>query len=349
MFESLRARATRASRSLLIEQYVERALGFADEAVILRHGRRRLARPSADARRRARRRLPRGRPQPPRRGRVGGGRTSGSCRTRCAGTPRSPCTLFGPLLLARGRLLARCVAHLRRARARHRRRAACGRTRSRARRARASGAATTATSATPGIRTSSSSTSSALTFSPPRMMMSFLRSTIDELAVLVEHTDVAGAEPAVVVDRRLRELGVGVPDEAVGTLAPDLARLADADDACRRRRAARSRRRAAGAPSVLMRFSSGSSCVAPVIDGCSVEPKLRTIDDAQRSARRSPTVAGTGEPPSPMRGIIAACSGVKSGWSRRLVRKYVAPLTRSTGRPRASPRAPALGSHTSMR
>ena len=43
---------------------------------------------------------------------------------------------------------------------------------------RASGAATTATSATPGRCSSSSSTSAALTFSPPRMMMSFTRSVI---------------------------------------------------------------------------------------------------------------------------------------------------------------------------
>src|SRR5262249_51134143 len=44
---------------------------------------------------------------------------------------------------------------------------------------RASGAATTATSATPGMRSTSSSTSRAETFSPPRMMMSFLRATMD--------------------------------------------------------------------------------------------------------------------------------------------------------------------------
>ena len=43
---------------------------------------------------------------------------------------------------------------------------------------RASGAATTAASATPGMRISGSSTSAALMFSPPRMMMSFLRSVI---------------------------------------------------------------------------------------------------------------------------------------------------------------------------
>ena len=43
---------------------------------------------------------------------------------------------------------------------------------------RGSGAATTATSITPGMRNSSSSTSRALMFSPPRMMMSFLRSTM---------------------------------------------------------------------------------------------------------------------------------------------------------------------------
>ena len=43
---------------------------------------------------------------------------------------------------------------------------------------RSSGAATTATSATPSMWASSCSTSAALTFSPPRMMMSFTRSVM---------------------------------------------------------------------------------------------------------------------------------------------------------------------------
>ena len=84
--------------------------------------------------------------------------------------------MLGPLLPREARLLERGA---------HRGQVGRGRRRSSMRKnahpispSRASGAATTATSATPGMRTSSSSTSAALTFSPPRMMMSFLRSVI---------------------------------------------------------------------------------------------------------------------------------------------------------------------------
>ena len=50
-----------------------------------------------------------------------------------------------------------------------------------------------------------------------------------EEPVVVDHADVAGLEPAVGVERSRRQRGVGVPDEAVGALAPDLARLARVD------------------------------------------------------------------------------------------------------------------------
>ena len=61
-----------------------------------------------------------------------------------------------------------------------------------------------------------------------------------------------------------------------------------------------------GAPSVYRRFSRGASAVQPVIDGCSVDPKLRIVVMPSCSAR-SPTAAGTAEPPSPMAGISAPC------------------------------------------
>ena len=43
-----------------------------------------------------------------------------------------------------------------------------------------------------------------------------------------------------------------------------------------------------------------------------VEPKLRTVEMPRLSAR-SPTAAGTGEPPRPTRAIFSACFSVKSG------------------------------------
>ena len=100
-------------------------------------------------------------------------------------------------------------------------------------------------------------------------------------------------------------------------------------------------------PSVPIFFSRGASCMLPVIDGCSVEPKLRTIEMPSDSPR-SHTARGTGEPPRPTRVISAACSPVKSGWSSRLVKKYVepAPLEISSSSIAAST---FFGSHTSMR
>ena len=63
---------------------------------------------------------------------------------------------------------------------------------------------------------------------------------------------------------------------------------------------------------------------------------------------RSVTAAGTDEPPRPAKGMRARCSSVKSGWSRRLVRKKVAPpptpMSSASIRRRTSP-----GSHTSTR
>ena len=55
----------------------------------------------------------------------------------------------------------------------------------------------TATSATAGCEKSASSTSIDDTFSPPVMITSFLRSVIDEVALVVERAAVAGVEPAV--------------------------------------------------------------------------------------------------------------------------------------------------------
>ena len=63
---------------------------------------------------------------------------------------------------------------------------------------------------------------------------------------------------------------------------------------------------------------------------------------------RSVTATGTDEPPRPAKGISARCSGVKSGWSSRLVRKYVAPP--ATPRPSSRiMRSTSPGSHTSIR
>ena len=62
-----------------------------------------------------------------------------------------------------------------------------------------------------------------------------------------------------------------------------------------------------------------------MIDGCSVLPKLRVVVMPSCSAR-SPTAAGTADPPSPITGINGTWrAGSKSGWSSRLVRKNVAP------------------------
>ena len=57
-----------------------------------------------------------------------------------------------------------------------------------------------------------------------------------EVAVVVEHADVAGAVPAVVVEGRGGQLGVGVAEAAVGATAEDLAVVVEPDlDAGQRR------------------------------------------------------------------------------------------------------------------
>ena len=83
-----------------------------------------------------------------------------------------------------------------------------------------------------------------------------------EVAVVVEHADVAGAVPPVVVEDRRGQRGVDVADEAVRAPAQDLAVLVEADlDA--------GQRVAVGGRAAS---SSGSSSRQPVIDGCSVLP-----------------------------------------------------------------------------
>ena len=120
---------------------------------------------------------------------------------------------------------------------------------------------------------------------------------------------------------------VGVADEAVGTAAPDLARLARRRRRCRRRRRAGSRRRAAARRRCAGACRAATSARAPVIDGCSVDPKLRVVVMPSCSAR-SPTAAGTAEPPSPITGISATCrSGIEVGMveqAREEVRRALA-------------------------
>ena len=60
----------------------------------------------------------------------------------------------------------------------------------------ASGADTTAHSSTAGCAAIARSTSIDEIFSPPQMMMSFLRSTMCDVAFVVPHRHVAGVEPA---------------------------------------------------------------------------------------------------------------------------------------------------------
>ena len=76
-------------------------------------------------------------------------------------------------------------------------------------------------------------------FLPPAVMMSsFLRSTILQVAVVVEHADVAGVQPAVVVEHLGGLLGVvEVAAEHVAAPADHLAVLGERDLAARDRRA----------------------------------------------------------------------------------------------------------------
>ena len=57
-----------------------------------------------------------------------------------------------------------------------------------------------------------------------------------------------------------------------------------------------------------------------MIDGCSVLPYERNTLIPSFVAR-SVTATGTDDPPSPANGHHGQVSGVKSGWSSRLVRK----------------------------
>ena len=206
---------------------------------------------------------------------AGAARTSGSCRSACAGTRRSSRTSSGHFWRARparfevrphrvevGRGRARLHAH---ERARALAEARIGR----ARRPRPP--------RHPACARSCSSTSTALTFSPPRMMMSFLRSVIARITVGVEHADVAGHEPTVGAKACVGERGIGVADEAVGPAAPDLARLPRLDVACRRRRRCAARRRATARRRCTAASRAACRRCMPVIDGCSVEPKLRVV------------------------------------------------------------------------
>ena len=150
-------------------------------------------------------------------------------------------------------------------------------------------------------------------FSPPRMMMSFLRSMIVRQPSSSSTPTSPVANQPSASNAAVGERGVGVADEAVGAPAPDLARLARPDVVAVVVDAAGSRHprsgRAVGVQPLLARDRRASQ---PVIDGCSVEPKLRTVEMPSRSAR-SPTAAGTGEPPRPMRGMSAACAGGEVG------------------------------------
>ena len=99
-------------------------------------------------------------------------------------------------------------------------------------------------------------------FSPPRMMTSDDPVGDGEVAVVVEHADVAGAVPAVVVEHRGGQRRVGVADAAVGAAAEDLPVVVEADLDPRQQAG---RRWSAASP-------AGSSSRHPVIDGCSVLP-----------------------------------------------------------------------------
>ncbi len=94
---------------------------------------------------------------------------------------------------------------------------------------RASGAATTATSATSGMRTRISSTSCALDVLAAADDDVLLAIGDREVAVVVEHTDVAGHEPAVGAERSLGRGLVGVTDEQLRPATPDLAGRTDFD------------------------------------------------------------------------------------------------------------------------
>ena len=84
------------------------------------------------------------------------------------------------------------------------------------------GAATTTASTTAGMPSSTSSTSSALMFSPPRMMTSEIAVGDRQIAVFVEHTDVAGAVPAVIVEGPCGQFVVGVAEAQIRPPAEDL-------------------------------------------------------------------------------------------------------------------------------
>ncbi len=165
------------------------------------------------------------------------GRDGDSCRTRNFCTlplavrgKSSPSALRAapPATSAGPRRPARSVRAPRRAWASPRRSGSAARPR-RARRGAASGAATTTASATAGMPSSTSSTSSALMFSPPRMITSALAVGDGEVAVVVEHADVAGAVPAVGVEGLRGQRRIGVAQAQVRAAAEDLAVGAEPD------------------------------------------------------------------------------------------------------------------------
>ena len=136
--------------------------------------------------------------------------------------------------------------------------------------------------------------------------MSFLRSVIVEVAVVVEHADVAGHEPAVGAERGFGRGRVRVADEQLRPAAPDLARHADLDvvavvvdetdlDA--------GQRPPVGGDALVVRRVGSAAGDRRVLGRAEA---ARDLDaDAPRIAR--PTAAGTAEPPSPMNGISGAC------------------------------------------
>ena len=95
--------------------------------------------------------------------------------------------------------------------------------------------ATIATSATAAWVARTSSTSFGLMFSPERMMMSFFRPVIDEIAPVHAAPEVAHAEVAVVVEGAVVVLGMHVPDELLRPADEDLALLAVGDVRAARR------------------------------------------------------------------------------------------------------------------